>query len=49
MHILEWIFELLEWYETQQQAAIDREKNFGKESMLVAKASRHENLCMVKF
>ena len=48
MHILEWIFELLEWYETQQQAAIDREKNFGKESMLVAKASRHGNLSMVK-
>ena len=49
MHILEWIFELLEWDETQQQAAKDRENNFGKESMLVAKASRHGNLSMVKF
>ena len=44
MHILEWIFESLEWYETQQPAAIDRENNFGKESMLVARASRHGNL-----
>ena len=49
MHILEWIYELLEWDETQQQAAKDRENNFGKESMLVAKASRHGNLSMVKF
>jgi hypothetical protein len=49
MHILEWIFELLEWDELQQQAAKDRENNFGKESMLVAKASRHGNLSMVKF
>ena len=49
MHILEWIFELLESYESQQRAAIDRGNNFGKESMLVAKASRHGNLSMVKF
>ncbi len=49
MHILEWIFESLVWYETQQPAAIDRENNFGKESMLVARASRHGNLSMVKF
>ena len=49
MHILEWIFQSLEWYETQQPAAIDRENNFGKESMFVARASRHGNLSMVKF
>jgi hypothetical protein len=49
MHILEWIFESLERYETQQPAAKDRENYFGKESMLVARASRHGNLSMVKF
>jgi ankyrin repeat protein len=49
MHILEWIFELIEWDETQQQAAKDRENNFGNESMKVARASRHGNLSMVKF
>jgi hypothetical protein len=49
MHILEWIFELIEWDETQQQVAKDRENNFGNESMKVARASRHGNLSMVKF
>jgi hypothetical protein len=51
MHILEWIFELLEWYQAQQNAAAaqDRMTNFGKESMFVAMASRHGNLSMVKF
>ena len=57
MHILEWIYESLDWHQAQQEADQDLSMvkfnqliNFGKKSMLVAKtASKHGNLIMVKF
>ena len=50
MHILEWIYESLNWYQAQQEADLDRDNNFGKESIGVATtASKHGNLIMVKF
>jgi hypothetical protein len=45
MHILEWILVTLIW---APQTEWDRTSNFGKKTMLVARASRHGNLSMVK-
>jgi hypothetical protein len=51
MHILEWIFESFKWYEIilmELKGDLDREIHFKFETMMVARASRHGNLSMVK-
>ena len=49
MHTLEWTFESIEWYKGEPNGDLDREIIFDSETMMVARASGHGNLIMVKF